>query len=157
MADAVWNNRYVLQGEPDVKTDNTLSGDGTAQNPLGLNETVLWDGNKMWWNNTSELEVSGNLSDYESFKVVYSDDWELKPIICEYPGDNTSFDTSIFGAEGNNITFKSSKFTVSGNKINLDKSRTIEVNQSGNISTVIFTTSYIKFYKIIGINRKSST
>ena len=41
MADAVWNNRYVLQGEPDVKTDNTLSGDGTAQNPLGVDSQYI--------------------------------------------------------------------------------------------------------------------
>ena len=118
-------------------------------------QTVLWEGERGWWADTSELSLSGNISDYNYFKVVYSDDWELNKVIKEYPCTNSAFDVGLWGSEGDNITFKSSKFTVNGTKINLSSSRTIEVNSGGNIPTRNFTTSFIKFYKIIGINRVS--
>ena len=119
-------------------------------------ETVLWSGTRTWWNDTSELTLSGNVSDYESFKVVYSDDWQLNTVINEFPGTNNTFDASLFGSEGNNLTFKTSKFSVNGNKINIDSSRAIEINSAGAIPTRVFTTSYIMFYKIVGINRKEN-
>lgn len=131
----------------------TQPSEGTVR--ISNDETVLWSGEKNWWNDTTELTLSGNVSDYESFKVVYSDDWQLNTVINEFPGTNDTFDAGLFGAEGSNLTFKTTKFSVSGNKINVDSSRTIEVNSAGNIPTRAFTTSYIKFYKIIGINRIS--
>ena len=135
---------------PGIKIDSPSAG--TVR--IGNDETVLWSGEKIWWNDTTELTLSGNVSDYESFKVAYSDDWQLNTVIKEFPGTNDTFDACLFGAEGSNITFKTSKFSVSGNKININSSRTIEVNSAGNIPTKNFTTSFIRFYKIIGINRK---
>ena len=67
MADAIWNDRWILSNgavsanaplsgdgsnsQPlglDLKTDNSLSGNGTLTSPLGVvpgyNETVLWSG-----------------------------------------------------------------------------------------------------------------
>ena len=145
-------NELTFSAGPGIKIDSPSAG--TVR--IGNDETVLWSGTKTWWNDTSELALSGNVSDYETFKVFYSDDWELKTVVNEFPGDNTGIDVGLFGGEGNNLTFKTSKFTINGNKINLDKSRTIEVNNAGNVSTVVFTTSYIKFYKIVGINRKTN-
>ena len=140
-----------FQAGPGIKIDSPSAG--TVR--IGNDETVLWEGEKTWWADTTELTLSGNVSDYESFKVAYSDDWELNTVIKEFPGTNDTFDTGLFGAEGSNITFKTSKFSVSGNKINVNSSRTIEVNSDGNIPTKNFTTSFIRFYKIIGINRIS--
>lgn len=154
---SISQNNFLLAAQQEVSHDNTLSGNGTEASPLGLNETVLWEGERGWWYDTSQLSLSGSISDYDYFKVIYSDDWALSKVVSEYPSTNNKFDASLVGPEGDNITFKTSKFTVSGDKINIDSSRMFEINSAGNIPTKNFTTSFIKFYKIIGVNRKSST
>lgn len=156
---SIWEGNFVLgntsastlSAQPGIKLDTSVPG----VIGIGTDETVLWSGERLWWSDTSELTLSGNVSDYESFKVVYSDDWQLKAVIGEFPGTNNTFDASLFGSEGNNLTFKTSKFSVSGDKINIDSSRTIEITSAGAIPTRVFTSSYIKFYKIIGCNRIS--
>ena len=72
MADAVWNNRYVLQGEPDVKTDNTLSGDGTVDSPLGVANDIFME--------ESKLTISNNkITGYDTYQIGGSaDSWEDK-------------------------------------------------------------------------------
>lgn len=36
MADAIWNNNYILATQQEVSHDNTLSGTGTSATPLGV-------------------------------------------------------------------------------------------------------------------------
>ena len=38
---------YIASGDAIVNHDNTLSGNGTVASPLGLNNTVLWEGNSL--------------------------------------------------------------------------------------------------------------
>ena len=43
MADAIWNNRYVLATQQEVSHDNTLSGNGTSASPLGIIASAFYD------------------------------------------------------------------------------------------------------------------
>lgn len=36
MADAIWNNNYILATQQEVSHDNSLSGTGTTATPLGV-------------------------------------------------------------------------------------------------------------------------
>ena len=43
---SISQNNFILSDQKEVSHDNTLSGNGTEESPLGLNETVLWSGDK---------------------------------------------------------------------------------------------------------------
>lgn len=62
MADAIWNNNYILATQQEVSHDNTLSGNGTSASPLGLNETVLWT-NDSPSQITANVTLTGTLSE----------------------------------------------------------------------------------------------
>jgi len=66
---AIATNNYLLATQQEVSHDNTLSGNGTVESPLGLNETVLWiwDGTS----NTSPLTASEPLSSFEKVEIVW--------------------------------------------------------------------------------------
>lgn len=56
-------------GEPDVKHDSSLSGNGTVDSPLGVvpgyNETVLWSGNA----GTSAASISEDIHNFETVQL----------------------------------------------------------------------------------------
>jgi len=58
---SISQNNFILADQKEVSHDNTLSGKGTPESPLGLNETVLWSGNA----------TSATLSEpYTSFQYI---------------------------------------------------------------------------------------
>ena len=50
---SISQNNFILADQKEVAHDNTLSGNGTPESPLGLNETVLWS------NANGSLEADG--------------------------------------------------------------------------------------------------
>ena len=70
---------------------------------IGNDETVLWSGEKNWWEDTSSITVSENPSNFETIKVVARDDWELQLSEFYFPGANTSFDISLMGKEADDL------------------------------------------------------
>ena len=52
---SIAQNNYILATQQEVSHDNTLSGNGTVDSPLGLNETVLWT-------NSNPSQVSANVT-----------------------------------------------------------------------------------------------
>lgn len=42
--EAIATNNYILATQQAVTHDNSLSGNGTVDSPLGVSETVLWEG-----------------------------------------------------------------------------------------------------------------
>ena len=137
---------------PGIKIDEPSAG--TVK--IGTDETVLWSGDRFWWSDTSPLTTSENLSNFETIKVIAADDWKLNQQEFYFPGLNAGFDISLIGEEANELVIKSSKFGVSGNQISLlshiqcgiASNKTIETNWSK---------SFIKFKKIVGINRISGS
>jgi hypothetical protein len=60
---SIAQNNYILATQQEVSHDNTLSGNGTNDSPLGLNPT--------WVNITTECEVR-NISNDSSMTFLYS-------------------------------------------------------------------------------------
>ena len=139
-----------FQAGPGIKIDSPSAG--TVR--IGNDETVLWEGTKSWWEDTSNLSASENLSNFETIKVIACDDWVIPKQEFYFPGLNTSFDISLIGREGDDLVIKSSKFGVNGNQISLLSQTQCSFTSGKTIGTANWTTSFIQFLKIIGINRK---
>lgn len=144
----------------EVSHDNTLSGNGTVESPLGVvpgyNETVLWSGARYWWGDTSDLACSENLTNFERVSVYAKDDWELPETIFTFAPTANAFCTTIIGPEGNYEVIKSAKFLINGNIISLDTIRYVNMEMNGGV-TVGSGTCFIQFNKIVGINRISAS
>ena len=75
---SIAQNNYILSTQQEISHDNTLSGNGTVDSPLGVvpcyNETVLWSGSWKPGNGTvvtnSAIEVSESVSNFEYIRVV---------------------------------------------------------------------------------------
>lgn len=157
----IYDNTFVL-GE--TSATNFIAGQGIKiDSPsagtvrIGTDETVLWEGARYWWSNTSNLSASENLSNFETIKVIAGDDWELPIQEFYFPGWNAGFDISLIGKEGDNLVIKSSKFGVNGNQISLLSQTQCGIASGKTIATTNWTTSFIQFRKVIGINRISGS
>ena len=119
---------------------------------LGVDETVLWSGNRYWWSDTSNLQLSEAASNFEVIRVKVKDDWALPPTFIFFPGNNAGFDVSLIGYEGGTLTIKSSKFSVSGSTVSLAEKIMwqVKTDKTVNVNT---DTSFIQFSEIVGIHR----
>lgn len=154
---AISQGNYILATQQEVSHDNSLSGNGTLTSPLGVvpgyNETVLWSGDRFWWQDTSNLQLSDSPSNYQVIRIKAKDDWELPPTYFYYPGDISAFNVVIDGIEGGSIVWKTSKFGITGDTIGFLAPYQCSINSAKTIS-VNTTTSFINFKEIVGINRK---
>ena len=64
---------FITEGAEIVNHDNSLSGNGTVDSPLGLNETVLWEGFKTDIPNAgiSSYTLAELATNFERVKVIY--------------------------------------------------------------------------------------
>ena len=71
---AISQGNYILATQQEVSHDNSLSGNGTVESPLGVvpgyNETVLWSGNA-GTGTTAQLSESKN--NFEYLNIEYKD------------------------------------------------------------------------------------
>ena len=166
---------FITSGAEIVNHDNTLSGNGTVDSPLGVvtgyNETVLWE------NSTGALLKNGiTLSEsrlnFDSIKLLYSITVEGCPTYKEIPmvGSNTGsnfiqlFDGSIdnhasttagyfliwqcFFGNCTNTYLKNVSCQFIGKTGFINGSTPGTWTQGDNVSAPII-------YKVIGINRKA--
>lgn len=119
---------------------------------IGVDETVLWSGNKNWWSDTSNLQLSEAASNFEVIRVKVKDDWDLPHKFIFFPGNNAGFDVSLIGCEGGTLTIKTSKFSVSGSTVSLAEKFAwkVKTDKTVNVNT---DTSFIQFSEIVGIHR----
>jgi hypothetical protein len=70
---AIATNNYLLATQQEVSHDNTLSGNGTVNSPLGVvpgyNETVLWSGEPTA--STDTITVSENLANFDRVRIYW--------------------------------------------------------------------------------------
>ena len=157
---SIAQNNYILATPQEVSHDNTLSGNGTVNSPLGVvngyNETVLWSGSKFWWESSAALNLSESVNNFEIIRIKAKDDWALREkyfYVPSNPSDN-QFDITLDGFEGNKLVIKTSKYNFSGNQIELVGMFSFEINSSKAMN--IYTDrSYIQFQEVVGINRKA--
>ena len=83
---SISQGNYILQGT--VATSAGIVGDGTTQNPLRADETVLWSGKGY----ISTFTLSEKLSNFERFRMVYLGYNTPQSGFCEYysPSDGSN-------------------------------------------------------------------
>lgn len=151
---------FITSGAEIVNHDASLSGNGTVDSPLGVvpgyNETVLWSGEKYWWNSTGALNLSESVNNFEIIRIKAKDDWEIHEAYFYVPSNptNNQFDITLQGVEGSKLVTKSSKFTFSGSSIGLNSYFALELN-SAKAMNIYTDRSYVQFQEVVGINRKA--
>ena len=80
---------FITEGAEIVNHDNSLSGNGTVDSPLGLNETVLYENTTTTANAGNDIDLSES---YKNFEYIR---FEVRPIM----GNETMY--SIFTTKVN--------------------------------------------------------
>ena len=154
---SIAQNNYILATQKEVSHDNTLSGNGTVDSPLGVvpgyNETVLWEGTPT----NSNIECSEALSNFE--RVILYGKWNYnstQAIYAETTIPGSASTVQVGGLGLNTITSTPKDFfctyvdySISGKNLTANGKLRIQIITGQNSST----TDTILIYKIIGINR----
>ena len=151
---------FIVSADPFVQHDNSLSGNGTVNSPLGVvpgyNETVLWTGTDFSVTNGNRLsatvQLSEPISSFDEIKIISSGNLDCETITVDPAkiGGNGAFTWMVpEGGNANWIGFRG-VFTDS-----------THLKVYGGYSTTlasVFTGggwwNYKNIYKVIGINRK---
>lgn len=109
---------FITEGAEIVNHDNTLSGNGTVDSPLGVvpgyNETVLWSGT----GNISTFTLSEKLSNFEKFRFVMGGYNTPQLGMCEYyspdDGSNISYcyEHYVANSDGNPLQVWAGRFST---------------------------------------------
>ena len=161
---SISQNNYILATQQEVSHDNSLSGNGTVDSPLGVvpgyNETVLWEGTHNSFN--TPINLSEAVSNFERISILFGNAenkymlWQDVEIMSA--SDGYYFDvikgagTSNFWIQGLYCSGNDTQIVpVSGKRMNFGS-----FTASTNITSIPVNTSYpdsLMFRKIIGINR----
>ena len=154
---AIATNNYLLATQQEVSHDNTLSGNGTVDSPLGVvpgyNETVLWSGACLTQGGAATLaESASNFEKIEIYAVPNSGTTFNFPQVFTYPGDNTKGAYMCqFMTDNTKGRFGVGIWTITnGTSFNL-----VAAGQTDSYPTVNWNNSYGGVVKIVGINRKA--
>ena len=159
---SISQGNYILATQQEVSHDNTLSGNGTVDSPLGVvngyNETVLFEDTNGHSMDTS-IELSENVDNFDSIKLYYTCWGGASPRVLEffYNKGNSNYDTYFSNLE---------QFSTNGLKVinwqfsplNSTNKKTLTLSYfvyfEGSFAGTNLTKSNFKVYKVIGINRK---
>lgn len=150
---SISQNNFILADQKEVSHDNTLSGNGTEESPLGLNETVLSNGQS---SSTSPITLSEAMSNFEYVEIYavwnYNSTQQMT-VYSKISGDSTVFSLCGFGcsdlaADTQDMFMLCSDFSVSGTTITVNK-----VLRQTNSGSLLSRTDGIVITKIVGINR----
>ena len=149
---------FIAEGAEIVNHDNTLSGNGTVDSPLGVvpgyNETVLWSGAA-----SSAVNLSESYTGFDrvALEIEY---WALGAaslIHFEYPTNQTSFTYVapwVVSKNGGMAVFEGRYLATDNTHIVLQEA--LYNNMNGNTqNTWIDAKNSSKIHKVIGINRKA--
>ena len=153
---SIAQNNYILSTQQEVSHDNTLSGNGTVESPLGVvngyNETVLWSGDQVG----SAFSITGS-EPAINFQYIY---------ILGHSNDDQPNMFNFF-SDTHQLTITPSmqlsdyQFTTWGEKLMnirvtqdcVIKPEVTKERQWGTTSYNVMNTYGI--YKVVGINRKA--
>lgn len=151
----------ILQTQQEVSHDNTLSGNGTVDSPLGVvpgyNETVLFDGTPT--SVTSDVPLTENPANFEYVDVFAKWNYNSSQNIYCYnriPTSAANFNMYGYGTYDNgsttdfNLWMVVGDYTLTSNKISVLRAyRRTAAGDGGN------NTDTLKIFKVIGVNRKA--
>lgn len=149
---------FITSGAEIVNHDTSLSGNGTVDSPLGVNETVLWSGNYTPGDGSVTTNVSITLSDgisnYEMIRVEI--EGALGGII--FLKGNTTRGYNVYKAipDGDNNENIIGLLIIKAP--NDDTHLTFRCGYSGSYATAYRLNQdwgYYTLKKIVGINRKA--
>ena len=164
---SISQGNYILATQQEVSHDNTLSGNGTVDSPLGVvpgyNEKVLYSGN-VSISNTADIPLNENITNFERIKVIAA--WSYNGAfgdpyligITEIPTEYSAhqFNISTFGAaQTNTVQSNSTRYITFGNYY-FKNPTTIGVQgayRDNNAGGAFNTTDTLKIVRVIGINR----
>lgn len=139
----------------EVSHDSSLSGNGTVDSPLGLNETVLWSGTDFSVANGNKLSATVQLSEpisaFEEIKIISSGNLDSETIVLDtsYKGGNGAF--TWIAPEGGNAVW------VGLRGVFTDQTHLKVYGGYSNTLASVFTANgwwhYKDIYKVVGINR----
>jgi len=168
---SIATNNYLLATQQEVSHDNTLSGNGTVDSPLGVvpgyNETVLWE-NTAWLGsdvnpgvntanlsesiyNFDSIKIYGSRNPYNSFSLLASNCNEFDTSIMSAQ-DERCILYNFFLANSNGQPFDCWTVLKFNNGTGLSE---ISGGQKSLISPIASGTIYYHPYKVVGINRKA--
>ena len=143
---SISQGNYVLQGT--VATSAGIVGDGTTQNPLRTDETVLWSGN------AESATLSEPITNFQRFKIKAANDQYF-----EFIGVDEKH-TIQFGNENDvYLYFKIVNFKTNGTSLTTNQNLILNYGQWNAASPNGFfydktaEPNWIK--EVIGINRKA--
>lgn len=151
---SISQNNFILADQKEVSHDNTLSGNGTEASPLGLNETVLWDGNGTPAT-SANLSESVNNFEYIDFVVGHNEAPNLYRVRVSITGSAISISKWFMsGSSAGWIILATSVYEISNSGTTLSLGKGIHMWFSiDNFARGGTGTNGVKLYKVIGINR----
>jgi len=156
---SIATNNYLLATQQEVSHDNTLSGNGTVDSPLGVvpgyNETVLWSGTYTA-NSGTYFTVSESITNFEKIEFTFN----RKPNDFSCVSETFVPTTNSFVLYNINMNDNDTGINLYSTKLkytDADLKFTTNTQVVKTITTSISqnTTSPITITKVIGINRKA--
>jgi hypothetical protein len=145
---------YILATQPEVSHDNTLSGNGTVDSPLGLNETVIYSSTSAVPSGQSfTLSESPTNFDSVKFYCIHNEANTGWNEIFEYKGDAIRYDIVLNATDNaNDLIFDRYSFTRTDNNVAVGvRARHI----IGNTVSKASLPNPLYISKVVGINRKA--
>ena len=154
---SISQGNYILQGT--VATSAGIVGDGSMQNPLRPDETVLWSAAPP--QSAGEISLSESFMNFEKIGISFQDDG---PDVRyqEFPCSSTSQNILLMGGDFHleastpclYIKWASFSSNASGTSLGVEGAGFNNIYGT-NKGTSTATYAWAKPYKIIGINRKA--
>ena len=146
---------FIVSADPFVQHDNSLSGNGTVNSPLGVNETVLWENTNGYTpgdgSGTTDIELTmpESLNNFEYIRICLGG--TLGGVVTLYP----RMRSMVY------IAIPESGSVVNGLMINILENNTtnkvrLRCGYSSSWNTAYHSGQdwgYYTIYKIIGVNR----
>lgn len=158
---SISQGNYILATQQEISHDNTLSGNGTVDSPLGVvpgyNETVLWEGTDFTVNDgihlSATVQLSEPISAFDEIKIISSGYLDSENIVLDTPktGSNGAFTWIV--PEGGNSNW------IGLRGVFTDQTHLKVYGGYSTSLASVFTAngwwSYKNIYKVVGINRKA--
>lgn len=159
---SIAQNNYILQGT--VATSAGIVGDGSTQNPLRADETVLYNGSTS--GTTGDVNLSEEITNFERICIFYSMNHAYLNGTYNFGGRWVQLDTADmsitkkfnindFGCDGtasNTLVIRSDVYTVSNDMKTFVHDIATQMFFNGT-SWAVNTTQHAIVYKVVGINR----
>lgn len=151
---SISQGNYILQGT--VATSAGIVGDGSTQNPLRADETVLFDNSgNVGKANISAYTLLESVNNFDRVRISFTRGQNFFGDQCfEYNVNSYPKMAALecYDADGNNMYRYFCSFTITGATFT-ELDGKCGYTQTVNGSTTVKTSNWLHPYKIIGINR----